>query len=282
MSVPPGGPPDSPPGSPPGSTPDPSSQPAPEQAPHRSVSSPDEPRRRLLRALVPRGSRGELLAGLLCAVLGFALVVQVRQTQEADLGSLRETDLVRILDDLGERNDRLESEQAELARTRDELRSGTSAREAARQAAQQQVDSLGILAGTAPAQGPGIRLTITDPGGALSASTLLDAVQELRDSGAETIQVDDVRVVASTSFTDTQDGVAADGTLLQSPYDFLVIGDPQTLDTAMRIPGGVESRVASAPGARFDVRQLDEVLVDALRVPETPQYARPAEPTATP
>ena len=81
-------------------------------------SSPDEPRRRLLRALVPRGSRGELLAGLLCAVLGFALVVQVRQTQEADLGSLRESDLVRILDDLGERNDRLEAEQAELVRVR--------------------------------------------------------------------------------------------------------------------------------------------------------------------
>lgn len=240
----------------------------------------DEPRRRLLRALVPRGSRGELLAGLLCAVLGFALVVQVRQTQEADLGSLRETDLVRILDDLGERNDRLEAEQAELSRTRDELRSGTTAREAAQQAAQQEVDSLAILAGTAPTQGPGIRMTITDADGALPASALLDAVQELRDAGAEAIQVDDVRVVASTSFTDTGDGVSADGTLLVSPYEFLVIGDPGTLDTALRIPGGVESSVSTR--ARFSSTQLDEVLVDALRVPETPQYARPSEPTATP
>ena len=91
------------------------------------AETPDAGRGRLLRALVPRGTRGQLLAGLLCAVLGFALVVQVRQTQDADLGSLRESDLVRILDDVGERDDRLESEQADLQRTREQLQTDGSA-----------------------------------------------------------------------------------------------------------------------------------------------------------
>jgi len=242
---------------------------------------PDAGRRRLLRTLVPRGTRGEVLAGLLCAVLGFALVVQVRQTQEADLGSLRESDLVRILDDIGERNDRLGAEQRELERTREELQSDGSAREAAQEAAQQQVDALGILAGTAAAQGPGVRLTITDPDDTVGAVTMLGAIQELRDSGAEAIQVDDVRVVASTAFTDSRDGVFADGQLLEQPYEILVIGDPPTLETAVRIPGGVVDDVSS-DGARIAVEPLEEVLVDALRVPETPQYARPAEPSASP
>ncbi len=245
------------------------------------AETPDAGRGRLLRALVPRGTRGELLAGLLCAVLGFALVVQVRQTQDADLGSLRESDLVRILDDLGERNDRLESEQLDLERTREQLQTDGSARQAAQEAAQRQVDALGILAGTAAAQGPGVRITITDPDGVIDAATLLGAVQELRDSGAEAMQVDDVRVVASTAFTDTDDGVAADGTLLEAPFELLVIGDPSTIETAVRIPGGVVDDVTS-DGARIAVDTEDEVLVDALRVPETPQYARPAEPTATP
>ncbi len=245
------------------------------------IESEDAGRRRLLRTLVPRGTRGEVLAGLLCAVLGFALVVQVRQTQDADLGSLRESDLVRILDDIGERNDRLQAEQRDLERTREELQSDGSARQAAQEAAQQQVDALGILAGTAAAQGPGVRLTITDPDGTVDASTLLGAVQELRDSGAEAIQVDDVRVVASTAFTDTDDGVAVDGTLVEQPYVVLVIGDPPTIETAVRIPGGVVDDVTS-DGARISVEPQDEVLVDALRVPETPQYARPAEPTASP
>ncbi len=244
--------------------------------------APLEARQRLRRSLVPRGSRGEVLAGLLCALLGFALVVQVQQTQEADLGSLRESDLVRILDDLGARNDRLDAEEAELEETREELVAGGSAQDVAREAAQQRVDLLGILAGTAPATGPGIRLTIDDGGGGdVGAATLLDAVQELRDSGAEALQVDDVRIVASTSFEENEDGVAVDGTLLEAPYVFLVIGDPHTLATALDIPGGVIRSVRNAGGQAL-VSEVDELVVDALRQPTTPEYARPAEPTATP
>lgn len=251
--------------------------------PEQAATGPDavEPRRRLLRSLVPRGSRGEVLAGLLCAVLGFALVVQVRQTQEADLGSLRDSDLVRILDDLGERNDRLDAEEAELSRVRAELESGTSARAAAQEAARRQVDALGILAGTAAAEGPGISVVLTDPDRRLSASDLLDAVQELRDSGAEAMQVGGVRVVASTAFVDTAEGIEVDGTLIEPPYELLVIGDPPTLETAMEIPGGVVDTVTSRD-AKVRTTQRDQVVVDALRTPQTPQYARPAEPTATP
>ncbi len=245
------------------------------------VTEPDEPRRRLWRSALPRGTRGELLAGLLCAVLGFALVVQVQQTQGADLGSLRESDLVRILDDLGARNDRLEAEQNELEATRQELLSGSSAQEAARAAAQKELDLLGILAGTSEATGPGIRLTITSGDGAVGAATLLDAVQELRDSGAEALQVGDVRIVASTSFVDTSDGLVVDGTLVESPYVFRVIGDPSTLSTALDIPGGVLRSVRSQ-GGQAQVVELDEVVVDALRAPSGPEYAQPAEPTATP
>ena len=57
---------------------------------------------------------------------------------------------------------------------------------------------LGILAGTVAAEGPGIVVTID---GVDDAALLLDTVQELRDAGAEAIQLGDVRVVASTYFT---------------------------------------------------------------------------------
>jgi len=50
----------------------------------------------------PRATRGQLLGGLLCMVLGFALVVQARSTQEQGLSSLRQADLVRILAGLTE------------------------------------------------------------------------------------------------------------------------------------------------------------------------------------
>jgi len=241
-------------------------------------------RRRLARAFTPKLNRGQLLAGLLCAVLGFALVVQVRQTQGDNLDTLRESDLVRILDDVSQRSERLEAEADQLRRTRDELLSSSNQQQAAQEAAQERVDVLGILAGTAPATGPGIELTIVDPGDELGAVTLLDAVQELRDAGAEAIQIGNVRVVASTSFVNADDGgVLVDGTRVRSPYVFRVIGDPDTLAPALGIPGGVLATVESrGSGAQATVTERERVVVDALRPLPTPEYARPAEtPSAT-
>jgi uncharacterized protein YlxW (UPF0749 family) len=235
--------------------------------------------RRLGAGFRPRASRGQVLGGLLCGLLGFALVVQVGQTADADLAGLRQSDLVRILDDVSERSDRLRQEAAELEATREELLSSSDRLEAARQQAQEQVDVLGVLTGTAPAVGPGIRLTLV--GTDIEASTVLDVIQELRDAGAEAIQVDDVRVVATTAFVDRPGGgVAVDGTAVDSPFTVLAIGDPQTLSAAMSFPGGVVQTVEKAKGSAR-VEERDEVRIDALRAPEQPQYARPADP-ATP
>ena len=87
---------------------------------------------------------------------------------------------------------------------------------------------------------------------------LLDAMEELRNAGAEAMQVEGagesgttaaVRVVASTSFVDDKDGVAVDGTRLSSPYRFVVIGDPATRAGALAIPGGVADSVRRQGGA---------------------------------
>ena len=237
-------------------------------------------RQRLLASLVPRATRAQLLAGLLCLLLGLALAVQVRSNDEEDLSSLRQADLVGLLDDASDRSERLEREIADLERTREELLSSGDQRAAARDLAQERVDALGVLAGTAAATGPGIRLVVSGPG--VDDLVLLSAVQELRDAGAEAIQLGDVRVVAETAFVDGPDGaVEVDGEPLEGPYTFLAIGDPQTLSSAMDFPGGVAPTVRLR-GGTASVEQLDEVQVTALRVPNEPQYAQPVAPSPDP
>jgi uncharacterized protein YlxW (UPF0749 family) len=131
-----------------------------------------------------------------------------------------------------------------------------------------------------PASGPGIELEITDPRRQVDAAVLLDTLEELRDGGAEVIQIGPVRVVASTAFTDEADGVRVDGRLLTPPYTYKVIGDPQTLSRLLQIPGGVLD-VLHGKGAQGAVSKPATVTVDALRSPTRPQYARPA-PGPTP
>jgi uncharacterized protein YlxW (UPF0749 family) len=220
-------------------------------------------------------SRGQVLVAALLAVLGFAVVVQTRQTQEDGLQSLRQSDLVRIFDNLQQRSDRLDEEARRLQDEQAELRSGTDRTAAAEQAARRRLEVLGILAGTLRATGPGIRLEITDPDNRVTAAMLIDTVQELRDAGAEAIQVGDVRVVASTSFVDGPDGVVVDEKELRPPYEFLAVGDAATMKSALDIPGGVLETLRSG-GAEGVVETADTLTVTALRDVETPQYARPA------
>jgi uncharacterized protein YlxW (UPF0749 family) len=111
----------------------------------------------------------------------------------------------------------------------------------------------------------------------VSATILLDTLQELRDAGAEAVQIGSVRIVASTAFVDdtASTGVRVDGHLVTSPYTFLVIGDPQTLAAALDIPGGV-LELLKQRGATGSVTQLQTVTVGALRPVSRPQYAHSA------
>jgi len=235
----------------------------------------DEPVR-AREALALRVTPRQVVIGLLFASLGF---VAVAAAQGADAGGLletaREDEVVRVLDDLAERQARLQAEQRALEAARDRLLSGSE--EQRLEAAQTRADALGILAGTAPAVGPGLRIRIGDPEDQIEPILILDAVQELRDAGAEAMQLGPVRVVASTWFAPGIDGlgVSVSGTALAPPYELLVIGDPDTMATALEIPGGVADRVRTA-GGTISVTPDTEVLIRALQPATPPQYARPA------
>ncbi|MEH3077691.1 MAG: DUF881 domain-containing protein [Quadrisphaera sp.] len=257
-------------------------------APAASSPAPAAPARRGLRyALAPRATRGQLVVGLLCLLLGLAAAVQVQQRTGADLANLPQSELLGLLDDATDRSDRLQREISDLESAQADLRASGDQRAAARELAQQRVDTLGILAGTLPATGPGIRLTVQVPAGSSpsAATLLLGAVQELRDAGAEAIQIGDARVIASTAFTDAADGsvsVGSPGAAVQvrAPFTVLAIGGPQTLASAMEFPDGVGPTVRRVGGS-ISVEQLDEVDVTALQPAGAPAYARPVAPSGT-
>lgn len=126
------------------------------------------------------------------------------------------------------------------------------------------------------AQGPGITLTINDSKGTVEADMLLDAIQELRAAGAEAIQVNGVRVVASTYLTDSDNGVSVDGNKITQPYRFKVIGKSQDLEPALNIPGGVVQTLEKEQ-ATVTVEPSTKIVVDALRPAKQPDYARSSQ-----
>ena len=238
------------------------------------------PWRRMWTALTSRPNRGQLVVALLCGLLGFGLVTQVHATSSTSgLGSARVDDLLGILSDLNNRGDRLRAEISDLEASEQQLRSGTGQDRAALAAARDRADTLGILTGTLAAKGPGIVLTVTDPRGSVTSAVLLDAVEELRDAGAEALQLSGVRVVASTPLTDAAGGgIDVGDHRVRSPYRLAAIGDPSTLSGALAIPGGVLDTVDRRPGARAVVTRSTHLTITALQPLQRPRYARPAQP----
>jgi uncharacterized protein YlxW (UPF0749 family) len=215
------------------------------------------------------------LIGVLTLLLGFAFAVQVRSTDaDTTLSGQREEDLVRILDELNAQEDRLRQQIADQRSALGQLTNSDSQQATALDEARQRAEAIGILNGSIAAQGPGLRMVIRDPAGTVRVADLLDAIQELRGAGAETMQIDGVRIGVSTAVTGDPGALSVDGTPIPAPYEVLVIGSPQDLQTAMNIPGGVVQRIGGRGGS-VEITQSQQIVVDALRPLDQPQYAAP-------
>lgn len=234
---------------------------------------------------VMRRGRSQIVFGaltvLLCVLLGIAIVTQVRQTESGDsLETARPADLLVLLDSLQQREAALNTEVTDLQRTLTQLQASGSSDQAAIENAQARLAALSILIGTVPATGPGVTLTITDTAPGVPAETMLDVINELRNAGAEAMEIRGgsaaVRVGVDTWVVGTPGALIVDGVTINPPYSVLAIGDPPTLAAAMNIPGGAMDSIKRVGGTMV-VQQAERVDVTALRQPKPRQYAQPVK-----
>ena len=187
---------------------------------------------------------------------------------------LPQADLVEALSGLSAASTHAEAELAQLEQTKASLEDSSSKGSVALEHARTELQTLGILAGTLSAVGPGLHIVVNDTKGAYRVDHLLDGIEELRDAGAEAIQINgQVRVVAQTSFSSANGGIMVDGRLLTAPYTLDVIGDPATLKAALSFPGGFNDEVAQDEGTTT-ATEMRSVQITTLRSAPTPQYAR--------
>lgn len=226
-----------------------------------------------------RPSRGHLLVAVLLLVFGLIVTMQIRsRAGEADYSGLRRTELVAILDDLTAESRRLEAEIADLRTTQQQLISGADRQRVAHEEAERRRRELAILSGAAPAVGEGIRVVIADPHQAVGETVLLDALEELRDAGAEVMEVNDrVRVVASSWIGSDGAQLVMDGVRLERPFVIDAIGEPHALTEALRYRGGLVSEIQDEKiGGTVSIDSSDRIEIASTREPTVPEFAKPA------
>jgi uncharacterized protein YlxW (UPF0749 family) len=240
---------------------------------------PDEPeeepaplvgRERLFDALT-HFRRGQVAVAVLLCVLGYAAVVQVQtNTEDSTYAGLREQELIDILSGLAGTTQKAQEQIEDLEATRDELEDQTLQQQTALQRAEEQVDTLRVIAGTVPVSGPGITIEI-DPGAdPIRLTALLDLIEELRTSGAEAMEIEGadgeaVRLVASSSIEVSQpaEGLNVGGELISPPYRLQVIGPPDTLAGAIDFYQGPQDQLEEQ-GAEVKVESEEKIDIESI------------------
>lgn len=225
-------------------------------------------------------SKGQVVLAIILCLCSLAVVTQVRsRSQDDPFATMRRADLVTMLDSLSGSSRQLDAELADLRQTERQLQTGADSRRAARAQADQRLSQLSVMEGTVPVGGPGVTIRISDPQSKVTSDMVLDAVEELRDAGAEAIAINgSMRVVANTWFSSGADGLTVDGRTVSRPITIAVIGDPHALEEGATFRGGMVSQMqASQVGATVAISRSQQIRINAVAKPRPMTHATPVK-----
>lgn len=218
----------------------------------------------------------QVLIGLLTGAVAFAAITQARQRETDALSSLRQSELVRLLDELTLRTETLAEERNALQTELEDLESGVVSQTQALEAAQERIRGLSIQAGVTPVHGPGIEMTIVDDADGLTAQSFVSLVEELRNAGAEAIEVNDARIGTASWFTGEDGVVSLEGRILSAPYTVRAVGNPDAMSVALEMPGGILASFRQL-GAQTEINELDDVTIASVRTLTPLSHAKVVE-----
>lgn len=195
----------------------------------------------------------QALAALLIATVFAAAVAQarsvapgVRSAQQLLLGNVRSTENTAA---------RLAQRRSELSARVDDVQRRALADDAAGRRLLARLDALGLAAASTAIIGPGLKVTVTDPGASPNLSDvskqrvsgsrqiILDrdlqlVVNSLWASGAEAVSVGGVRIGPDATIRQAGGAILVDNNPTSSPYTILAVGPPRAMrDVFDQSPG---------------------------------------------
>ena len=203
-----------------------------------------------------RRDRTHLSVAVIAAVIGFLVVVQLTtySSLKERLRGQSPAELALIIKELSGERVALREELATLTKEIDDIQRSEKSFEERIDADEELRVALRISAGDGGVEGAGVLVRISDPETSLGAMDLADLVRELRSAGAEAISINESRVVARTGIMAVGGEVRVGAAKISEPYVVQAIGDAETLEQALSIPGGYVGSVEPLPGVDIDVR----------------------------
>ena len=193
-----------------------------------------------------------LVLGTMCLALTIGICVQLRTiennaktSKSLELNDLK-TQVLKIMEKYNDSYKQLINAQDELEKVRGEV---TNSDEQLKNM-KEKIDKYNVLLGVKDLKGRGVKITISDVNSAGIMRSLIDSqssvvtdidilevVNELKNAGAEAIEVNGQRILNNTSICYEDSIILINGKKVSSPYTINAIGSPEIMATLTR-PGG--------------------------------------------
>ncbi|HEX9096879.1 MAG TPA: DUF881 domain-containing protein [Candidatus Dormibacteraeota bacterium] len=215
-------------------------------------------------------SRGQRLIvfSLIALGLGFLIVVQLRSQAVVarTLATQDDTSVALLINDLNRANNVLLQQSAALAEQQTQLRQALNSGGADSQAISKELTTLREVNGAVPVHGPGLEIRIE---GAVMDFELQDALNSLRNAGAEAISVNGYRIVGSTPVVSRSDALMVAGHAVGTSLVLLVIGDAEQLGPAADLSASsLQTRV------QVSIQRQSDLAITAVVTPRPLIYAQ--------
>ena len=210
-----------------------------------------------------------LTIGLVCLVLGVMIAVQFK-TVKSNIGPVTEyraRELASQLKRITTERDSLIEVKNELEKKLREYENAEAQGNVAAKYLNEELNKARIIAGLVDVEGPGITMIVDDLKfsehynyNIISYTDLLELVNELNAAGAEAISINDQRIISTTEIRQAGLHININTVKFAPPFTFKAIGDPKTLEAALRMRDGIIQRIESK-GIAISITQQQSIVV---------------------
>jgi len=218
-------------------------------------------------------------------ILGIMLAYQFRVTRE-----IQRIESVQMVKDLSTQVDQMKKDRDALQARVDTLRAMLDSATAAGPLTSEMKDELEkakVEAGISELTGPGVEVTLNDsnisprPGEnpnlyVLHDEDVLRVLNEIKAAGAEAISINGQRLLATTEVRCTGPTIVLNkNKRLAPPYIITAIGNPDTLESSLKMKGGV-AEALQFWGIQVSVKKMPQVTVPSYSGGIKFEYAKAA------
>ena len=180
--------------------------------------------------------------GFICFILSFAIILQIRTLKTTNSPFLKieadnelRNEVLRLKEKYDNASKQLGKAEKKLIKVREQIVSNDEDL----QNKQQEIKNSNEVIGLTDVVGPGVIITIKTKQIDNQLKEDIDAIMnELKNSGAEAISINDERIIFNSSIVCNENNIEVNGAIIQSPFEIKAVGDSKLIYNDLVRPGG--------------------------------------------